>query len=335
MIYLYFGGCVFFILLQAFFAASEISFISSSLLKLRHRQRNGDAGAARAYSLLRNPEKFLATTLVGINVSLVVSTSLLTFFFIQQGNARSTIWITLVFTPLVVIFAELIPKNIGRYYRETFTTRVVGMVMVFERLFRPLVFGIEKTSKWLVHLFLGHVKERSPFVTKEEIRALIREIEREGGIDRGEQQAIEEVFDFREAKIKDVSVPLKRVVGVEYGVPYAQVLSAIQKSGFTRYPVFAAKGEHAPLPSTIASGKYKEIIGYVNIYDLFYTPDVDWHTLIRPITKVGINQNLSSVLTTLRAKKETIALVLKGKKIYGIVTVQDIIREIIVSLVKM
>ncbi|MBD3246291.1 MAG: DUF21 domain-containing protein [Candidatus Omnitrophica bacterium] len=321
MILLCVVGFVCGVLLSVFFSASEIGFLSSSLLKLRHRQEQGDQRAARVYRLLRKPEKFLATALVGTNISNVLSSSLLTYLLIQAGieNEKSSFLVTLLFTPFVVVFAELIPKNVGRYLREEFSCRTISAVHFFEKLFMPLVVLIEKFSMIMVKLVIGKVSPRSPFVTKEEIKSLIKEIASHGIIDRGEQQAIEEVFEFRRSKVKDVSVPLKNIIGLDYTDSRDRIERVMRKSGFTRYPVF----------------KDRAIVGYVNIFDVFYNPETKWHSLIRPITKVGMNQRLYEVFATLKAKKENIAILYKGKKLYGIVTVQDIIREIMTSIVQM
>ena len=305
-------------MLQGFFAASEISFISSRLLKLRHRQEKGDKRAGRVYRLMVEPEKFLATTLVGTNISVVLSSSFLTSLLIRFGVENSNFWTTVCFTPLVVVFAELIPKNIGRYFKEEFSCRVVGLIYFFKALFSWTVEGIETFSRYLVKLFIGKARLRSLFVTKEEIRSLLREMEKEGGIDKGEKEAIEEVFELRSGKIKDVSVMLKKVVGLDYTDSHERILEIIRGSGFTRYPVF----------------KNKIITGYVNVYDLFYNSDKNWQSFIRPIMKVGINQRLYEVFTSLKSRKENIALVFKGKRMYGIITLEDLIRETITSIVK-
>jgi len=318
MIYFYLAGCIGFIFLQGFFAASEISFISSPLLTLRHRQEKGDKKAAKAYKLLLKPERFLATTLVGINVSLVVSSSFLTSALIRLGIANSNIWATILFTPMVVIFAELIPKNIGRYFKEDFSCRVASLIMLFEKMFAPLMIGIGGVSRFLLRGLIGKTKPRSLFVTKEEIKSLVSEVARGGGIDKGEKKAIEEVFEFRIDRIKDVSVELSRIVGIDYTDSLEKISEITRDSSFTRYPVF----------------KNKKIIGYVNIFDLFYNPGQSWHLFIRPVMKVGINQKLYEVFTKLKAKKESMAVVLKGNKIYGIITLEDLIREILTSIIK-
>ncbi|MBU2437400.1 MAG: DUF21 domain-containing protein [Candidatus Omnitrophica bacterium] len=351
MMYLYLLGCMGFIALQGFFAASEISFISSSLLRLQHRQDRGEKNAQRARQLLLEPEKFLVTILAGTNLCVVLSSSLLTFYLVKLGVDNPNIWITFFFTPLVVIFAELIPKNLGRYFKEDFSCRVVGVIAFFEKLFFPMVKSIRIVNKFSIKVFIKKPKRDSFFVTKEEIKALVKEIEKEGGIDRGEKEAIEEVFELRSSKIKQACVGLRKIVALDYTDSYERILEVAKKNGFTRYPVFSAstKGRRpafgmSPEGAKGTSLSYsrrsalerktKEIAGYINIYDLFYNPQKDWHALIRPIIKVGLNQRLYEIFIRLKSKKESIALVVKGEKIYGIVTHQDLIREIITSIVK-
>jgi len=318
MNYLYLFGCLCFVVLQGFFSASEISFISSSMLKLRHRQSKGDKSAKQVYDFILNPEEFLIVTLIGTNISVVLSSSFLTFFLIQMGVGASNLWITFIFAPFVVIFAELIPKNIGRFFREDFSCAAAGLIGLFKNLFLPVVKVVEFISKFLLKFFVGKVKHRSPFVTKEEIRLLVKEIESQGGIDKGEKEAIEEVFEFKSDKVKNICVAIKKVAALDYADSYETVLETIKKYNFTRYPVF----------------KNKKAAGYLNVYDLFYEGNKNWQSFVRPIIKVGLNQKLQDTFTRLQAQKESMALVFKGGKIYGIITMEDIVREIITSIVK-
>ncbi|MDD4294537.1 MAG: CNNM domain-containing protein [Candidatus Omnitrophica bacterium] len=318
MIYFYLLGCLFFIITHAFFAASEISYVSSNIIRLRHKEKRGDKNAALAYKLLSRPERFLATTLVGTNISVVISTAFLTFIIMKLKISNESLVTTLIFTPFVVIFGELIPKNFGRFYKERFSCYTAKISKFFEILFLPVVIFIECLTKFIVKTFMGKAKFRSPFVTKEEIKSLVREIAKDGGIDRGETEAIEEVFEFKQDRVKDIAAPLKKVVGIDYTDSSQRIMIALREGGFTRYPVF----------------KNKEIVGYINIYDVFYHETLQWQDLVRPITKVGINQKAQEIFTLLKKKKESMALVFKGKKAFGIVTIQDLMREITESIVK-
>lgn len=305
--------------MQGFFAASEMSSISSSLLKLRHRSENGDEQAAKVYARMIAPESFLVTILVGINISLVLSSSFLTLFLIHFKVERSNLWMMLCFSPLVVIFGELIPKNIGRHFREDYSLKTLKVYVFFERLLKPLVSVIEVITNFLIKAFVGKVRRRSLFVTKEELGALVKDIEASGGIDKGETQALEEVLEFRQQKISDAYLDIKKVIAIDYNADYAMVLAVIKQAGFTRYPVFKESGE---------------VAGYINIFDLFFNSVERWQNFIRPLNKVGLEDKLYDVFNKMKTNKENIALVVSGNKICGLATFQDLIKEIVASIVK-
>lgn len=315
---LYLLGCIISLFIQGFFAASELSFISSSTIKLRHRHREGSRRAAKVYQMMLKPERFLTTMLIGINFFLVLGSSLLTFFLIQLHVPKSNFWAMIIFTPLTVIFAESIPKNVGQHFREDFSIWVVDIIIFFEKLFAPAVSVFERITSFVIKLSMGKVRQRSLFVSKEEFKLLVKEIQEQGTIDLGEKEAIEEVFVFTTSKVEDVGMPFKRVVGVDYNDSYETVLETAIISSFTRYPVF----------------KNKQTIGYINIYDLFYNPAAQWQSFIRPILQVGINQKLYDVFSRLKKERQSIALVLKGNNAWGIVTMEDLMREIVTSIVK-
>ncbi|MEM7816797.1 MAG: CNNM domain-containing protein [Candidatus Aenigmatarchaeota archaeon] len=307
-----------FIVLQGFFSAFEISVVSSDILKLRYYTEKGDKKLGKVYEFFLKPERFLATTLIGINISLVISSSFFTFFLIHLGIKRSNLFTMFIFTPLIVIFGELVPKNIGIYFKEEFSGRFIDLFMFFEKIFSPLVRSIEITSKFLISNFIGKVKRRSIFVTKEEINYLLKEIEREGRINKGEKKAIEEILEFTRRSVNEVYVKKEKVVMLDYWQSYFEILEVIKKNIFTRYPVL----------------KENEIVGYINIYDLFYNSNnLNWKEFIRPMIEIEINCKLYEAFIILKTKKENIALVKDKDKICGIITLQDLTKEIINSLV--
>ncbi|MCM8831474.1 MAG: CNNM domain-containing protein [Candidatus Omnitrophica bacterium] len=309
-------GIFIFIILQAFFVASEISFISCDLVKLNYYKNEGYKNAQKVYNLLLQPERFLATTLIGVNLSLVAASCILTFFLIKLNVHESSLWVTIFFTPVVVVFSELIPKNIGRYFREDFCFLSVDVVVFFERMFLPIINVIEIVNKFLIKIFVGKVRKRSLFVAKEEIKLLIKEAEETGGIDKSEREAIDKVFDFTKTKIKDIAVRLDRVIGPDYNDSREKILEFTRKTRFTRYPVF----------------KESKIIGYITIYDLFYNKG-NWQNFIRPITNIDAHESLYSVFKNLKSKRKNIALVLDNGKPFGIVTLQDLMQAIMTSII--
>ncbi len=315
---LYLLGFALFFILAGFFAASEISFISSSRIKLRHRKERKEKGASYAYDYLLYPDKLLTIVLIGVNLSNILSASLLTYILISLGIRNSNLWATFLFTPLVVIFADLVPKNIGRSYKEDFSCKTAKAIRFFEILFYPLVQLILVINSLFKKLFLKKVKKGSFFVTKEEIRFLVQQIQKEGQIDLGERRAIEEVLEFKENKVKDFCLPKRKIIAFDYADARGDLLTKIKKYKFVRYPVY----------------QNKKIIGYVNIYDLFYNPDKNWRKLVRPIIRIGTSQRSYEVFSALQKKKESVALVMKGNKVYGMVVLEDLTRQILTSIIK-
>ena len=115
-------------------------------------------------------------------------------------------------------------------------------IKFFEDLLSPIVSVIEHTSRLLIGILIGKKRKRLPFVTKEEIKSMIKEIQSQGVLDRGEKEAIEDVFDLRQTKIKDVLTPVRKIVGVDYSENHDAVLRKARRYRFTRFPAFRRRG---------------------------------------------------------------------------------------------
>ncbi|RKX56386.1 MAG: hypothetical protein DRP29_09655, partial [Thermodesulfobacteriota bacterium] len=175
MIYLYLLGTIFFLFLQGFFCASEIAFVSTDFLRLQ-KKKEKDKKAYILEKILAIPERYFSTILVGTNLSMIISTTLITYFLIEVGIKNSNLWVTFLFTPLVVIFAELFPKNIARYYQEDLAIKIAHLFKFWEKLFYPLVVSVEKITSLFTGIFLKKKKKKPLFTVKEEIKALIAEV---------------------------------------------------------------------------------------------------------------------------------------------------------------
>ena len=106
-------GCL---TLHAFFCASEMALVSANRLRIRHLADSGNSRARGIHKLLENPEKFLSTTMVGINLFLVLGATVASYLFSRRlGFGEQGPFIaTIIMLPVVLIFAEIIPKNVVR-----------------------------------------------------------------------------------------------------------------------------------------------------------------------------------------------------------------------------
>ena len=129
-----------FLLLEAFFSASEIALVSASRRRLRHWAEQGVRGAAQALKLLHRPERLLSTTLVGSNLAEISNTILVTAFLLETMGAAGELMAMLLLPPLILILAEIIPKSIGRQYPNRLAKRLGPVLWVVSWVLYPVTF---------------------------------------------------------------------------------------------------------------------------------------------------------------------------------------------------
>lgn len=301
--------------LEAFFSGSETALVSVNPMKLRHLVEKKDKRAQIVYHLLKRPDRLLATTLVGTNFAVVISSALATFLLSGFFKERGSLIAICLITPLALIFGEIIPKTIFRKKANRVVLRVAPLLEFFQRLFKPVVLITSGIAKSLVFLVNPKGIRKNPFVTREEIKLLVRETALEGILEEQEKEAIDSIFEFTLTHVEDVMTPFKNVVYVNYSEEEDSIKQKSKKYGFIRLPVF----------------KNKELLGLVNIFDLFYNHG-DWRNYIRPLRKVGIDERLDAVFSKMQPNKESMAAVIKNKKVVGIFTMEDLMEEIVCGI---
>jgi len=311
--YIYLLCLVSLMVLAGFFSGLETAFICTDRLKAGRLKKSRQKNYRNLQKDLSNPEHFLAVTLTGTNVSVVMSSVLFTLILMNAGVKDTAFWVSFILTPVLLIFSELIPKQIGRALRFKFVVSSYRTYRLLEIILKPLAFSLGVFPLKTVRFIFG--KEKQDF-SKDDIRILTEALHSEGGIDRVEKEAIDDIFGLSKKRVKDICTNLNQVIGVDYVDKKDAILKTAGRYGYTRYPVF----------------RNKQAIGYLNLFDLFYKKADSWQKVIRAIPKVSINQRIDDVLVLLRNRKENMALVLKGGDPFGIVTLQDLMREVTESL---
>lgn len=311
--YIYLLGMAALMVLAGFFSGLETAFICTDRLKTGKLKKSRQKIYRRLQKDLANPEYFLAVTLTGTNISVVISSVLFTLILMNAGVKDTAFWVSFILTPVLLIFSELIPKQIGRALHLKFVVFSYRVYRVLEIILKPLVFSLGILPLKAVRSVFG--KEKQDF-SKDDIKILTEALHSEGGIDRVEKEAIDDIFGLSKKRVKDICTKLNHVTGLDYVDKKDAVLKIAREYGYTRYPVF----------------RNKQVIGYLNIFDLFYKREDSWQKVIRSIPKVSTNQRIDDVLVLLRNRRENMALVLKGGDPFGIVTLQDLMREVTDSL---
>ena len=129
---------MFLLLLQAFFAGSEIALISCDKIKIRSLADSGSKSARLVLSAYEDVDKFLGTSLVGINLALITATLILTFYIEKTYGVSSEFYTVIILSPLIVIFGQVVPKAVFQSKRNSIILWAIYPLWVASRIFSSI-----------------------------------------------------------------------------------------------------------------------------------------------------------------------------------------------------
>ena len=150
---------LFFLLLKGFFSGSEIALVNSDKMHLHHRARQGDKGAGLVLKLFKTPDVLLGTTLVGTNIATIVFTTMGTMWMMDAFGELGDLYAFLLFTPILLIFGEIVPKSIFQQKSDELSPLVVFPLRFFSWLFSPLIFLFSRIARIAVRLVGGSTEQ--------------------------------------------------------------------------------------------------------------------------------------------------------------------------------
>ncbi|WP_457680167.1 hemolysin family protein [Thermovibrio sp.] len=311
------------VLLEGFFSGSEIAIVSLPRLELQKRLEKGDKAAQLLSNLLKEPEKLLATTLIGTNVSTVSGSTLFATYLLSSITQKFPFFseypelaTVAFFTPITLTFGELIPKSLFQKYSHIVAFKVVYPLYFFYLLFKPVSLFVMGFSKLIAHLLKAD-SEKSPFVTKEELRLLVESSGR-FKVEKTERKILRNILSLREKSVGDIYTPLLKVIAVSENSTVKEALELFLKSGFSKLPVYR--------------DRFDNIVGYLLISDLITVnrPDIPVKELLRPVVVLPEYMNIFNALKEFRKSKEQLGIVVdEFGSTLGIVTIEDILEEVV------
>ncbi len=309
------------LLFAAFFSGTETGMVSVSRIRVRHLIEKGSKRAQIVEKLLKNPDRMLAATLVGTNISLVTGSALATLLLVKYSPEKAAVLATLIMSPLVIIFAEIIPKTVYRYHADYLTFTSAYPLKWACNIFRPLIYFFTLITNGIIRLLKGKKRIKSPYVTREELQALVHMGRREGVLETTEEELIHRVFEMEETTIDKSMIPKEKMIAVREETPLDEVLSLAIKKGFVRIPVYRKDIKH--------------ITGIVHVKDLLSYPTresgkVRAKEVMHPAHYTSPQKKVSQLLNTLRlARIRMVIVVDKKKETLGLVTIEDLLEEIV------
>jgi putative hemolysin len=312
------------IALSAYFAASEIAFMSLQRYKLEAMIQKNVKGAKLVAWLKDHPERLLSTVLLGNNLVNIAAASLGTALAVgflgdeETGVVASTIIVTI----LVLVFGDAIPKTSASHQAEKISFAVAPSIRVVSWILTPFVIVLSWITSNFGRLVGARPVGRS-LVSAEEIRTMITAGQRDGAVEKAEAEMLHKVFEFGDRPAREVMVPRTEVIWVEKGTKIADFFKIYLEHPYTRYPVYEERRDN--VVGVLASKDMLMILAR-GACDIERTID----DIIRPAYFAPESKLIDELLTEMRNKNAHMCVVIdEYGGTAGIITMTQLVEEIV------
>ena len=238
------------VLINGFFAMTEIALISSRKARLQSRAEEGDRGARAALHLVEAPTRFLSTVQIGITLVGILSGAIggATLsrqladllgrlpWLVPYNQPIALVVVVAVIAYLSLVFGELIPKRLALTDPERIAIKSSRFMEFLARLSGPVVSLLSATTDWGLRV-LGVSPSSVADVTEEEVKVLIDQGTLNGVFEEVEQDMLESVFRMSDRTVETIMTPRTEMTWLDIEDPYEDVLREVTESSFSRFPV--------------------------------------------------------------------------------------------------
>jgi len=315
-------GLLFFLLIcSAFFSGTETALMTLNRYRLRHKAKSGHRGAKLAEHLLQKPDRLIGLILLCNNFVNVLAVQLVTIIALRLG---SPFWLAasgFIFTLVLLIFAEVTPKTLAALQPERVALPASFIYYPLARLLAPFVWLINMFANGLLRLFGVNINDGDKdHLTVEELRTLV--IEAGALLPRKRHQMLVGILELQDISVDDIMIPHNEIVGIDLNDDWNEILDTIRNSAYTRLPVFKDS-----VDDVLGILHMKRLVRSVGLEQL--NKDV-LMTLVEDPYFVPEGTPLNKQLVQFqRARQRTAFIVDEYGDIQGIVTLEDILEEIV------
>ncbi len=223
-----------FIILSAIFSASETAYTSLSIIQIQDIRKKGKSGIS-VYNLVQSPSKLITTILIGNNISNIVASTLTTKFVLEKyGNSALAISTGLI-TIIVLIFAEILPKQIAILNNEIIALSTSFFLKPLIFIFTPLIYIINKIIKKILNLF--KVKTSSQ-MTKESIKNMLSLAGSLGILKNDSRIFMQKMLDIDQVRASEIMTHRTGVFSLSSSSKLKDVIKLIKEEGYSRIPIY-------------------------------------------------------------------------------------------------
>ena len=232
------------IFLNAFFAATEIAFISLNDAKVEKQAKEGNKRAIQIEKMLKNPSKFLATIQIGITLAGFLSSAFASDAFAEKlapilyeimpfvslgiWKSIAIILITIILSFFTLVFGELVPKRLAMKNYEKISFATIGVIRTIAIVTSPFVKFLTFVTNAVSKIF-GVGENDEQFVTEEEIKMMVDQGEEKGTIKEEEKELINNVFEFNDITVSEIMRHRKDIFAVDINISNEELMEELSK----------------------------------------------------------------------------------------------------------
>lgn len=325
------------ILLNAFFAATEIAVISLNEKKIKARADDGDKKAKKMLKMIEEPTRFLSTIQIGItlagflgsafaadNFAEKLSEFALRAFHLSEShvglvNTVSVVVITLVLSFFTLVLGELVPKRIAMKHKEKLAEHVCGTVSGLAVVLRPIIWLLTISTNGVLRLFGIDPHEKEEPVSEEDIVLMLDAGADEGSLNQNDIEYIKNVFKLDGMTAEDVMTPRRALVLVSQDATEEEILEILETEGYSRIPVYADTTDN--------------IVGILHARDYLLRHGREGFTIAEAMFQpsfVPETAHLDVLFKEMQKEHNHIVVVVNEYgETAGVVTMEDILEEIV------
>lgn len=325
-----------FVIINGFFAASEIAVVSVRKSRIKQLLEEGKTNAKFLSELRHNPDRFLATIQFGVTCAGAIASAIggataidkikpilqeVPITVISKSSEAISIGIVVIFvTYISIIFGELVPKSIALANPESVALFVAPFVTAFSKVAGFFVKLFSFSTNFILRPFGKKAFTERAFISEEEVKLLVEEGGEQGIFEPDERELIHSVFEFTDTFVKEVMIPAPQMVTIKADLPIEEMKRIIMEEKFSRYPVIGQE-----------INDIKGILYAKDFYNsLLTTGTVNLRKIIKPPLFIPETMKISNLMREMQKRRFHMAIVVdEYGAVSGLVTMEDLLEEIV------
>ena len=305
--------------LSGYFSGLEVALVSIRYSKIEQMIKDKVRGASSLRKLKSNPSRMMSSVNLGNNLASIAATALATDIALKLFGDDGLAIAIGIMTFLILIFGEITPKTYCNANAAKVAIKNSRILLIFGYVFFPIVWIFEIITKGMIKLTGS--SDMPPGLTEDEIKEVVEQGYKDKAIEKQESELVHGALNFDDIVIRTVMTPRTKMFKLNSKMMLFEALPAINKSGFSRIPVFADNTD--------------QIVGIVHVRDVLKKLEGDekiisLEQIMREPVFVSQEKRVSDLLKEMQGRRTHMAIVLdEFGGVEGCVTLEDLLEEIV------